>query len=326
MKRLFLSLLGCCLSVLALAQQPQSYYENLKMPGLQRPEDALSFLVVGDWGRNGHMGQQAVADRMDEVGYMLGSEFIISVGDNFYDNGVRSVEDPQWQSSFEQVYKGPHHLVEWYAILGNHDYRGSVQAQIDYSQKSRRWHMPSRYYAVEKPLEDKSKQKVLLVFIDTNPMEKAYHKSAAAYGDLAAQDTAAQLRWLDKTLAESDARWKIVVGHHPLYSSGKRFGKTADIQQALEGILQRNKVDAYFCGHEHDLQHNQPEGIFTQHFVSGAGSEYRPTGKQVFTKFSAATHGFMAVSATHGHLLVQVINHKGKVIYQHDIQKTASNL
>lgn len=69
----------------------------------------------------------------------LGIEFIISVGDNFYTNGVASVDDPMWKTSFEDIYKGANLFIDWYPVLGNHDYRGNPQAQIDYSKRSRRW-------------------------------------------------------------------------------------------------------------------------------------------------------------------------------------------
>lgn len=35
-------------------------------------------------------------------------------------------------------------MLEWYPILGNHEYRGNTQAVIDYSKVSRRWVMNER--------------------------------------------------------------------------------------------------------------------------------------------------------------------------------------
>src|SRR5690242_12262748 len=65
---------------------------------------SLSFLAVGDWGRHGQDRQREVAIRMGESAEQLGAAFVISVGDNFYDNGVTGIDDPHWKTSFEDVY------------------------------------------------------------------------------------------------------------------------------------------------------------------------------------------------------------------------------
>src|ERR1700740_1068049 len=75
------------------------------------------FLVIGDWGRDGAQHQRDVAVQMGKAAAELGSRFVMSVGDNFYDNGVQSVSDPQWQSSFEQVYTDPALQIPWYVAL-----------------------------------------------------------------------------------------------------------------------------------------------------------------------------------------------------------------
>ena len=84
----------------------------------------------------------------------IGSAFTISVGDNFYEEGVRSTEDPKWAALFEQIYTAPALQSRWDVILGNHDYRGDVQPQIDYSGNSPRWRMPARYYSRRETLAD----------------------------------------------------------------------------------------------------------------------------------------------------------------------------
>lgn len=314
-------LLLCFASSLAAASDihDERYYQQHHIPSLQTAPKGLSFLVLGDWGRNGHYQQRAVAEWMDAAMYQLNADFITTTGDNFYSNGVASVNDPYWQTSFEQIYHGPHLFEDWYITLGNHDYRGNWQAQIDYSTLSRRWNLPQPYYTKAFQL-DATGDTVLMVFIDSNPLNPEY-KNEAKYAETQKQDSAAQLAWLKHTLSQSQAKWKIVIGHHPLYSSGKRYGKTNAIRQVLEPIFEHNKVDAYFAGHEHDLQYNQPKGTTVAHFVSGAGSEVRPVAQREFTQFAKSEAGFAAVTVTTNYLLVQFINADGQVIYHHQIDK-----
>lgn len=60
---------------------------------------------------------------------------------------------------------------------------------------------------------------------------------------------AQQARWLEQQLAESNARWKIVVLHHPIYSIKS---KTNDLLQRWEfADLLNNNVDLVLQGHEH---------------------------------------------------------------------------
>src|SRR5450631_2662486 len=85
----------------------------------------LNFIVFGDWGRKGEADQVEVAVQMAKAAKEAGAKFIISVGDNFYENGVASVDDKHWQTSFEQVYGDAALQVPWQVILGNHDYHGN---------------------------------------------------------------------------------------------------------------------------------------------------------------------------------------------------------
>lgn len=296
----------------------KDYYQQHPIEQLSHTPKSLNFLVLGDWGRNGHYQQRSVAKWMDIAMEQLDGDFITTVGDNFYSNGIASVNDPYWQTSYENIYNGPHLFEEWYATLGNHDYRGNWQAQIDYSKISRRWNMPAPYYA--KTFETMDGQSLLMVFLDTSPLNPEY-KDQAKYTETQKQDGAKQLAWLTQTLATSEAKWKVVLGHHPLYSSGKRYGKTDGIRQILEPVLEKYQVDAYYAGHEHDLQHNQPKGTTVAHFISGAGSEVRPVAQHEFTKFAQSTAGFAAVSVNQNTLITQFISSTGKALYQYKIIK-----
>lgn len=278
-------------------------------------KDALHFLVVGDWGRNGDYHQRDVADQMNRYAHGMEPEFVISVGDNFYDSGVASTEDPLWMSSFEQVYSGGALLIPWYSILGNHDYHGNPQAQIDYSKKSQRWRMPARYFTLAAEIDDNTSAR--LVFLDTNPFVKKYQKNAHEYADVAEQDTRKQLAWLDSVLTASKEPWKIVIGHHPIYSSGTKHGNTPELIEQLKPILEKHGVQAYFCGHDHDLQHQKPEGSAIDYFVSGAGSDVRDTGRMAITRFAEAVQGFATVSLTTDTMMVCFVDYQGKPIYQY---------
>lgn len=294
-------------------------YAGGKIAALDVPDDALSFLAVGDWGRNGEFHQKDVAERMGEAAGQLGAEFILSLGDNFYPNGVAGVHDYQFIRSFEQVYSAHSLMVDWYLVLGNHDYRGSPEAEIEYSNISRRWNMPARYYSFERELSDDSDEKALFVFIDTSPFEKKYYTDNTYRAQVETQDTTAQKIWLEQVLGQSQAKWKFVVGHHPLYSGGKRLNETGDIRASFEDLFERHRVDAYFAGHEHDLQHNRAKTV--HHFISGAGSEIRPTGKAEFTLFGKSVQGFLCASLTAKYLLIQVVDFRGNVVYKTRIDK-----
>lgn len=302
-----------CSSALS-AGEPVIYkdalYQQQKIAKLTTLPNSLNFMVIGDWGHNGHFYQKEVAHQLEIAMYQTDADFVVSTGDNFYPNGVASVNDPLWQSAFENIYHGPHTFEDWYVVLGNHDYLGNAQAQIDYTDKSQRWQLPARYYSKTFALENN--EQVLMVFLDTNPIQPEY-KTREKYRSTQGQSYQTQLAWLETQLAGSKAKWKIVVGHHPLYSSGKRFGRNQGLRDILEPILERHNVHVYIAGHEHDLQYNQPKNGKVAHFVSGGGSEARFVKQREFTRYAEATPGFLSISINGERLTMSAINHLGEV-------------
>lgn len=269
---------------------------------------ALHFMAVGDWGRNGEYDQTEVAKQMGIWGTKHPNDFVISVGDNFYPQGVVSEHDPLWNFSFENIYTAHSLQCDWYPILGNHDYLADPDAQIRYSKVSRRWNMPARYYTKEMDLE-KGRGKVLFVMIDTDPMLFEDKKEYVAK----------QIVWLNDTLknASADVRWKIVVGHHPAYTVGPRITNydTLTVRKELTKVFEQHKVDLYLSGHDHSLQHSRPDG-FTHQFITGAGSELTPVTAGVpYCKFQASEHGFMYFSVDDKRLNVKAISQTGTVLY-----------
>lgn len=272
---------------------------------------ALKFLVVGDWGRGGEPDQMRVAIQMGKTAATTGAKFIVSVGDNFYEDGVHSTQDKHWKKSFEDVYSAPSLQVPWYVILGNHDYHGDCDAQIAYSKISSRWNMPARYFSVSKKLDASTTADFF--FLDTTPLIKVNHHDTKAAVQALKIDPSAQLAWFKSALAASTAQWKLVFGHHPIYSGGDH-GDTPELMETLLPLLREHKVQAYFNGHDHDLQHLQAGGI--DFFCSGAGSQIRPTRETTHTLFAKGVSGFMTVALQPSVMQVVVSDSSGAIIYK----------
>jgi tartrate-resistant acid phosphatase type 5 len=283
----------------------------------QNPVDLpLTFLALGDWGRGGAFHQQDLADQMAAYALKTPIRFVVSTGDNFLEYGVKSASDPLWKRSFESVYSAQSLMVPWYVVPGNHDYRGSVEAEIQYGKTSPRWRMPDRYYTVSEPIGHTST--LQLFFLDTSPFVGSY-RSPVSITKVAGQDPKVQLAWLDKELSASTAAWKIVVGHHPVYSAGEH-GNTAELIRDVEPLLEKYHVQAYLNGHDHDLQHLRDGPV--NYFTSGAGSKTNKGGHDLRTLFSRGnTSGFMAFSLTPERMTVTVVDLNGTVLYSTSVAR-----
>lgn len=282
----------------------------------------LNFLVVGDWGRDGNAHQREVAEQMGKAAKSLGSQCVLSVGDNFYEDGVQSTSDPQWRSSFETIYSAPSLQIPWYVALGNHDYRGVPQAQIDYAQVSKRWRMPSRYYKI--PGGQIGAPHLDLFVIDTSPLVHKYRKDvhSAIAENVARQDVPAQLHWLDEQLSQSAAPWKLVVAHHTVHSGGSGHGDTPETTELIEPLLRKHGVQAYINGHDHDLQHIRRGGV--DYLCCGAGSEVRPVQPVNGTLFCAARSGFAAIRSSLDSLSLAFHDFTGAILYRGEIPRGRS--
>ncbi len=283
-------------------------------------EKTLNFVLIGDWGRNGHDEQRDVAVQMGKTAAVIGSQYTVSVGDNFYENGVTGVGDPQWQSSYEQIYTAPALQSEWKIILGNHDYRGNVQAQLDYAKTSHRWRLPARYYTETVTLPDGAR--AAFYYLDTSPFIKKYYGTKVA---VQGQNAQAQLDWLDAQLAASKAQWNIVIGHHPVYtalddSDGEDHDQP-DLIARLNPILQKHTVPIYICGHDHLLQSVQMD--HTTYIVTGAGSQTYTPRAAIRSGFASGAHGFMTAQLSGTSFNYALIDLHGTALFSQSIMRAA---
>ena len=284
----------------------------------------IRLFVANDLGRNGYYEQKPIAELMGRMAEQDDVEAVLALGDTHHYMGVESVTDPLWTTNFELIYSHPELQVPWYPILGNHEYRGNTQAVADYSQVSRRWQMPARYYS--KVFEDDGVS-LRVVFVDTTPLIDKYHKDTADYPDVAQQNMDAQLDWLDKELAQAKENWVVVVGHHPIYAdTPKSSSERTDLQQRLDPILRRHQVNMYICGHIHNFQHVRIAGTRMDYVVNSSGSLSRQEVKPIEgTVFVSGEPGFSILSGTKESLRLEMINQQGKVIHTVEQKAVASS-
>ncbi len=280
------------------------------LPAAAAPPPA-GFFLIGDWGRDGTHHQRAVAAAMATAATARDPRWIVSAGDNFYEDGVTGVTDPQWRRSFEAVYHQPSLQRPWPIVLGNHDYRGNVEAQIAYSARSARWQLPARHYLRHLPLGDGTA--AAMFFLDTSPFIRKYLGTTTR---IAGQDPAAQLAWLRQSLAASSARWKIVIGHHPVFTArGGPGHDQPDLIAALAPVLRAGGVRAYLNGHDHTMQFTARDG--TAFVTCGAGSKISPIGPARRPGFVASAHGFLAARFQPGGLRLAFIDSTGRERFAH---------
>ena len=317
------------LSIIALAATLLTYVGNVSaqevniqseeiQKGWKSLKGSVNLYIANDLGRNGYYDQKTIADLMGEMAEDVGPEAILAIGDVHHFNGVASVNDPLWRTNFEDIYSHPELMIDWFPVLGNHEYRGNTQAVMDYGKVSRRWMSGERYYTrtfVKKGVS------VRVVFLDTTPLIGRYQKETEKYPDACKQDAEGQLKWLEKTLSEATEDWVIVVGHHPIYAeTSKNQQERDDMQARLLPILKSHKnVALYVCGHIHNFQHIKIQGDDIDYVVNSAGSLARKVKQTEGTVFCSPEPGFSVLSATKAALSLFMIDKKGKVL--HEVRK-----
>lgn len=209
----------------------------------------LRFAVTGDTGD----GSDQVSRGIARVHAGLPLDGIILTGDNFYPCGPKSVSDPLWNKARPLTKVG----IPVYPVLGNHDFCGGADpdAQVRASATLENWRFPGRQYVARSPLAD-------FLFVDTTPLVK---------GRKHAVETA-----IRGAFGKSKAPWRVVVGHHPVVSSGYHgYFPRIEVSRMREMIpaLRDAKADLYICGHDHHVEFLRGRMM---HLVSGAGSKPIP--------------------------------------------------
>ena len=260
-------------------------------------ESPVRVLAFGDFG-NGSAEQKAVASTIGAYHGRQRFDLAVTLGDNFYSVGMESPADPRWRTWFEDLYAALG--ITFYPALGNHDWGhpDSPAAEVLYSGKTPTWRMPAAYYTF-------TAGPVQFFAIDT--------QSVAIVRQ--------QREWLDREISKSQAKWKVVYGHHPIYSDGN-YEDRPDLIETLLPIL-ASRVDVCLAGHDHNLQALVPEQGVRFYVAGGGGAGLYDVKPGPRSLFASRSNGFAVIDADADRLAVKLVDNAGAVVYEHVLTKRA---
>jgi tartrate-resistant acid phosphatase type 5 len=267
------------------------------MPGFMRKPAALfsvkeaskpvRVVGMGDFGQ-GTSAQRAVAAEIVKMGAANPFDFGVTFGDNFYPSGMTSLDDPRWRDWWENLY-GPIGIT-FYPSLGNHEWYSDDGAVAELLYHSPSWKFPSPYYTY-------TAGPVQFFALDTTEISEA------------------EVLWLEKAIAQSTARWKVVYGHHPIFAPEhtKKSGRYMEYMQARLWPILRGKVDAYLCGHQHAMAHmTAQEGVHFFMSGGGGGPLSKVSTKTPGTVFAESNFGFLTLEADAASMKISIFDTDGK--------------
>ncbi len=234
-------------------------------------------------------------------------DIIVLLGDNFYPNGIKSIHDTDW-NKFNDL----NIPIVTYSVLGNHDYLGNIDAQIEY--KLNNWNMDSNYYK-------KSVDKYDLFFIDTCIITPEYSNInynivKSKLKEEPIKYLKKMLEWLDDELHKS-TKIKIVIGHYPIISLGI-YGINNMLFNKLFPIFKKHDVRYYFSGHDHNLQiiDITTENYILKQVISGSSSCIYPLSNNISKKIFSK-NGYINIDTCDDSVNIIDINHTStnKIIY-----------
>lgn len=250
-----------------------------------RGPQRLHLLALADSG-SGNANQQAVADRMAELHRRDPVDLVLLGGDNIYPDGDIALFESVFRKPYRQLLQAG---VPFHAVLGNHDIRHDKgEAQLRQPLLG----MAGRWYTLRRGV-------VEFFMLDTN--------SRPGWSQ--------QLPWLERALEASTARWKVVVGHHPLYSAGI-YGDDPALIARLAPLFRRYRVQLYINGHEHAYERSVPIDGTIYLGVGGGGAWLRPILPNQRSAVAISAYSFAELTIDERQLRIDAWDSQGRRIDQ----------
>jgi len=237
----------------------------------------FTFVAFGDT-RTQHQPHQAVVDRI----VALEPDFVLHTGDLVAMGSINSLWETFFEIERELMARAP-----LYPALGNHEVNHAHYFDLFYLPGNERWYTFEYGHA-----------RFICLQVD-------------GIADFGPQSE--QYAWLEEALAANKQPWLFVNFHIPPYSSSVD-AREHSVRQALTPLFERYGVDVVFCGHHHNYERNEVNGI--TYVVTGGGGaplgvmEEREPTRAAF----AVTYHVVLLELDGNHLKATVISSKGKVL------------
>lgn len=284
------------------------------------PMEVQRFVAIGDTGTGSDM-QLKVGQSIGQACQALGGcDFGLLLGDNAYNSGFDSADDPRFEDFFVRPYG--HLGFPFYIVLGNHDLGGEGLGvsldlrkgdyQVSYSQKNPQWLMPAKHYQV---------QRGPLWLMGLNTTDVFFNRADAQGRELE--------RWISQAPAQT---WKIAFGHHPYISNGPH-GNAGDYEglpfvpiangEHVKSFMDDHicgKVDLYLSGHDHNIQ-DLHASCGTEFIVSGAGAKTTDLEGVNPVYYESDEPGFFILEATSSTITVRGYDQDGVLMHTRQITR-----
>jgi hypothetical protein len=256
--------------------------------------EEVNLVLLGDWGADPTQSKHVVAQK--RTAKVLGDwvktlpkqpDAVLLLGDNFYGT-LKGVDDARWDSTFRRVYPPEIFKMDFYFLLGNHDFEDGQglnwKYEIAYAAtgKDTRWKFPATdpkdtWYRIDLPTKD---DPLVTVFM-FNSSEDAITTKIAAKKSIA--NWSDQAAWLQAQLKESrKAVWLAGAAHYPMFTNGHHYGDDKGKKDADPWIFSRRdlmkpllaaKAQFWLGAHDHNLQFlHDPSAPGMEFTVSGGGA------------------------------------------------------
>ncbi|WP_038058218.1 metallophosphoesterase [Thermus amyloliquefaciens] len=133
-------------------------------------------------------------------------------------------------------------------------------------------------------------------------------------------DLKAQREWLAQALSRTQAPWRVVILHRPLYSSGLHGGSPS-LRSLLEPLLRQHRLPLVLAGHDHHYERLQV-GPTTHLVVGGGGAGLYPTKPpSPYTQALAVAHHALFLEVGEETLLGYALTPEGRVLDRFTLRK-----
>jgi acid phosphatase/tartrate-resistant acid phosphatase type 5 len=278
----------------------------------------VHFFAVGRQGYDNKI-TQTIANSMEKLASQRKNVgFTILLGDNFYPEGVESTNDPQWEQKFEQRYKGQYQLaMPFFAILGNHDHQGNVEAQIQYSKEklgTARWTLDAPFYSRDFGEVD-GRPLVRIVFLDSVLLNGVGTKNTFKE-DVITRDE--QIQFIRRSFSESKNKphWRVIVSHYSFRSATQIPFSKKRVMSDLLPILKEENVDLVISANDRFQQVIDLPGEPLHVSTNGGGERFEEiSDSHSSSTVTFAQHGFGAFLITPTTLTIELYNHNGRLTH-----------